>query len=516
MVGSAGPYVLVHDLGTTGDKAVLFDVEKGAVVASALRSYPTTHPRPLWAEQDPDDWWRAFTETTRELLRTARVDPRDIEAVGLSGQMMACLPVDRGGRHLRRAIIWMDQRSVSEAERIREVVGEWEFYRVTGNRISPTYPVAKIMWLRRHEPRIYEEAHLFLQPKDYVAARLTGSFYTDYSDASLSGMMDASRRTWAVEMLEELGIDPGKLPEIAPSTQVVGEVTSRAAEATGLARGAPVVMGCGDGACATLGAGAVGVGDAYIYVGASAWLSVTARGPVFDRAMRTFNMAHVDPELYSPIGTMQTAGASLRWFRDNVFLIEKAAAEALGLSPYQLIDREAEGSTPGARGLLFLPYLMGERAPWWSPYARGVLIGLTLSHSRRDIARAVLEGVAMNLGLVARALGENGVAIGEPVRMIGGGARSTLWPRIFSGVLGRRVAVLRYPEEATALGAAVAAAVGTRLYTSLREILRVNPLDRIYEASREEVELYSRLLKVFEKAYRSLEPVFRDLAGIGG
>ncbi|RLG84632.1 MAG: xylulokinase, partial [Thermoprotei archaeon] len=433
MVGSAGPYVLVHDLGTTGDKAVLFDVEKGAVVASALRSYPTTHPRPLWAEQDPDDWWRAFTETTRELLRTARVDPGDIEAVGLSGQMMACLPVDWGGRHLRRAIIWMDQRSVSEAERIREVVGEWEFYRITGNRVSPTYPVAKIMWLRRREPRIYEEAHLFLQPKDYVVARLTGSFYTDYSDASLSGMMDASKRTWAVEMLEELGIDPGKLPEIAPSTQIVGEVTSGAAEATGLARGTPVAMGCGDGACATLGAGAVGVGDAYIYVGASAWLSVTARGPVFDRAMRTFNMAHVDPELYSPIGTMQTAGASLRWFRDNVFLLEKAVAEALGLSPYQLIDREAEGSPPGALGLLFLPYLTGERTPHADPHARGGWVGLNIRHTRAHLIRALLEGVGFGMRDSLEIIRGMGVPVRE-IRVSGGGARSALWRQILADI----------------------------------------------------------------------------------
>ncbi|MEM4465102.1 MAG: FGGY-family carbohydrate kinase [Ignisphaera sp.] len=504
-----GRYILVHDIGTTGDKAALFDVENRVIVDSTIVEYPTYHPRPLWAEQKPDDWWNAFIESTKRLLK--KVNPDNIEAISFSGQMMACLPVSRDGDALDNAIIWMDQRSTEEVDYIRGIISEFDFYSVTGNRLSPTYPVAKILWLKRNRPTLYSRTHLFLQPKDYIVARLTGTFQTDYSDASLTGMLNITKKNWATEILNEIGIDTGKLPTIKSSTEVVGEVSSDIAHSIGFSNRVPVVMGCGDGICTAVGASATELHDSYIYLGASAWLSTITSEPVLDKSMRFFNMVYVEPTLYTPTGTMQTAGAALRWFRDNIFLVEKMAAELSDISVYELIDREAEKSLPGAKGLFFLPYLMGERAPWWSPYARGVLIGLTLSHTRSDLARVILEGVALNLGLIMLSFIENNIAIKEPIALVGGGAKSRLWPRILSSVYNRRIAVLKYREEVAALGASITAAYAIKIYSSLRESKNINNPLQIHSPIPVEANIYRKLLDLFKKSYLVLDEIFREI-----
>uniref|UniRef100_A0A7J2U4Z5 Xylulokinase n=1 Tax=Ignisphaera aggregans TaxID=334771 RepID=A0A7J2U4Z5_9CREN len=504
-----GRYILVHDIGTTGDKAVIFDVDRHDIVASATVEYPTHYPHTLWAEQKPEDWWSAFAESTKMLLKV--VNPSEIEAISFSGQMMACLPVDRDGNALRNAIIWMDQRSINEVEFIRTTFTDYEFYSVTGNRLSPTYPIAKILWLKRNDPNTYNRTYLFLQPKDYIVARLTGTFQTDFSDASLTAMLDIFKRTWALNILNEIGIDSDKLPPIKPSTAIVGEMNSDVAHSLGFPHRPPIVLGCGDGVCTAVGACVTDVYDSYTYLGASAWLSLISNNPLIDKSMRLFNMVYIDPYLYTPVGTMQTAGAALRWFRDNVFLLEKFASSIVDISPYELIDREAEKSSVGANGLIFLPYLMGERAPWWSSYARGVLLGLTLSHSHSDVARAVLEGIALNLGLIMVSFLENDVDVKEPVALVGGGAKSSLWPKIISNVYNRRVAVLRYREEVAALGAGITAAYALKIYSSLREAKNVNKPLQIYSPTESEVTIYKKLLEIFKRSYLALEEVFREI-----
>ncbi len=504
-----GRYILVHDIGTTGDKAVLFNVENQSIVDSTIVEYPTYHPKLLWAEQKPDDWWNAFIESTKRLLK--KVKPDDIEAISFSGQMMACLPIDRNGNALDNAIIWMDQRSTEEVEYIRNKFGEYDFYSITGNRLSPTYPVAKILWLKRNRPALYNGVYLFLQPKDYIVARLTGTFQTDYSDASLTGMLDIRKKGWALQMLQEIGVDVDKLPIIKPSTAVVGEIDSNIAHGLGLHHRLPVVIGCGDGICTAVGATATDPYDTYIYLGASSWLSTLTSEPILDKSMRFFNMVYIEPTLYTPTGTMQTAGAALRWFRDNIFLLEKLTANLLGISEYELIDREARRSPPGANGLLFLPYLMGERSPWWSPYARGVLIGLTLSHSRSDIARAILEGVAFNLGLIMLSFIENGIVIKEPIALAGGGAKSSLWPEVFSNVYNKEIAVLKYREEVAALGACITAAYAIKIYSSLRESKYINTPQQLYRPTPTEVNIYRKMLDIFRRSYLALNDIFKEI-----
>lgn len=509
---SSSEYLLAHDIGTTGDKATLFDLD-GRLVASVLKEYETLHPKPLWAEQDPDDWWRAFIDSTKKLLETSKISPGDIRAVSFSGQMMGCLPVDEHGNPLRKSIIWMDQRSIKQADYIRDRVGFTEFYKTVGSRISPTYTISKILWVKENEPEIYRRTYKFLQAKDYIVFKLTGSYSTDYSDASLAGLMDIHKKTWAYEILEEVDISLDKLPELHSSTTVEGEINSQVAEKVGLKPGTPVVLGGGDGACAATGAGAVKLGQAYNYVGASSWISAVSDKPLIDPKMRIFNFYHLDPDKITPTGTMQTAGASYKWLRDQICWREIQEAEGRGIDPYVVMDSEAETVDIGAGKLLFLPYLMGERAPWWNPNARGVFFGLTLAHERRNIIRAVLEGVAFNLRIILDALEELGVEI-ETVRLIGGGAKGKLWRVIMSNIYGKKLLIPKYLIEATSLGAAIAAGVGARVYKDFTVVEKLNPIVNELDSNPISHQKYEKLYQFFKKLYLTLEPLFNELASI--
>lgn len=505
-------YLLAHDLGTTGDKATLFTA-KGELVASSYLEYSTVHPEPTWAEQNPNDWWNAFVTATKSLLSKSKVSSRDILGLSFSGQMLGCLPVDEKGVVLRPSIIWMDQRSVKQAEHIRRKVGEEQYYKTTGNRISPTYTISKILWLRENQPEIYRRAYRFLQAKDYITYRLTGNFVTDYSDASLAGMLDVNKRKWAYELLEELEIPAEKLPELHPSVHVVGQIERAVAKETGLSSEMPVVVGGGDGPCAAVGAGVVRAGQAYNYVGASSWIAICTEKPLFDPQMRIFNQWHLDPNKVSPTGTMQTAGNAYRWLRDEICQKEVSEAREQGVSAYKLMDEKAERVEAGSKGILFLPYLMGERSPWWNPNARGVFFGIALGHKRENLIRAVLEGVTFNLRVILDAFEEQGASVND-VRVIGGGARSKLWRRMMADIYGKTILVPAYLEEATSLGAAIAAGVGVGVYRSFEAAER---LVNLVEAIHPNANLHARyepLYKYFRKLYTSMVPLYDELASL--
>ena len=488
-------YILAHDLGTTGNKANLFDI-KGKLVASTFAGYETAYPRPGWAEQDAADWWRAVRDSTRELLAHAAVTPAEVAVVSFSGQMMGALPVDKSGTPLRSSIIWADQRAVAEADLLAKTCGTAEIYRRTGHRAGASYSGPKILWIKNHQPDIYAQAHKFLQAKDYAAYRLSGNFATDYSDASGTNLFDLDGRCWAQDILEAADIDEALLPEPHPSHAVIGKVTRAAAEETGLAPGTPVVIGGGDGACATVGAGAVDVGDAYNYIGSSSWISVVSRSPIYDPQRRTFTFVHLDPDLTFPTGTMQAAGGSRDW------LIRVLGEE--------VSDAEIAAVEPGAGGLLFLPYLIGERSPHWNPLARAAFVGLTMSHGRAEMARAILEGVAFNLRMILDAFLEQGVVI-EAMRLIGGGAQSPLWRQILADVYGLPILRPTLLAEATSLGAAIAGGVGVGLFADFsvaHEFVQVEEAERPNAAAQAR---YAELYPLFQETYQALEPIYERL-----
>jgi xylulokinase len=501
--------ILSHDLGTTGDKATLFRSD-GTLLASALAAYPTRYPRPGWAEQDAREYWTAFCRSTRDLLAAAGCSPREIGVVSFSGQMMAALPVDGRGDPLRPSIIWADQRATAEAEELARRVPPDRIYALTGHRVSASYSAAKIMWIHANEPDVYRRAAKFLHAKDFVVCRLTGTMCTDYSDASGMNLLDIGALGWSEEMLAAAEISPTLLPDLFESTAVVGKVTAEAAAASGLAEGIPVAIGGGDGACATCGAGVVSEGEAYLCLGTSAWMATASRTPLFDPGQRTFTFCHFTRGLFFPCGSMQAAGGSLAWFM-NAFPAAGNAESSDGVDRYEAANHEAAAIPAGCEGLLFLPYLMGERSPWWNSRARGSFVGLSMLHGRPHLLRAVMEGVALNMRVIADAFREQGREWGE-IRMLGGAARSATWRQIFADVLETPVATLNFMEEATSLGAAIAGGVGVGMFADIVDAARiVRTVDRtVPDPAR--FPVYRRIYPAFTAAYTQLAPVFDRIA----
>jgi xylulokinase len=507
-----GRFILAHDLGTTGNKASLYD-NAGQVQASSFYGYGTEYPKVTWVEQNPEDWWKAVCASTQELLNSARVQPNDIACIAFSGQMMGCVAVDRQARPLRNAIIWADQRAVAEAQNIIDGVGMETAYRITGHRASPSYSGAKILWVRNHQPDIFAQAFKFLHAKDYIVARLTGNFVTDYSDASGMNLYDLNTRDWSSLILDAIKLDRSILPELHASTDVVGQVTAKVADEVGLAPGTPVVIGGGDGCCAATGAGVVREGSAYNYIGSSSWIAIATREPIFDPALRTFTWAHLVPDMFSPCGTMQAAGGSYQWLRDTFCLPEKDSASQLNLSPYELMNLQAERSPAGANGLLFLPYLLGERSPRWNPKARGAFIGLTVKHTRADIIRATLEGITLNLRVILEAFEEQGAKV-EAMRVIGGGARGRVWRQIMADIYDKPILRPVLLEEATSLGAALAGGIGVGLFKDFSIAEELTPILDTVQPNPAVKPLYDQLYKIFNQSYEAFMPLYDALAAL--
>jgi len=500
-----GHYILAHDLGTTGNKATLFAAESGETIASVFEGYGTAYAQPNWAEQDPADWARALYQGTRRLLAKAAVPPAAIAVVSFSGQMQGAVLVDVAGCPLRPAVIWADQRATAQAERIRQVCGAEAIYRLTGHRVSPAYTAAKVLWIKEHEPEVYRRAHRVLQAKDYAAFLLTGRLATDHSDASGTQLFDLVGRAWAGDVLDALGLERHLWPEAQPSTTVIGGVTAEAASASGLLTGTPVVIGGGDGACATVGAAAVQPGDVYNYIGSSAWIAVALQDPIIDPQQRIFNFAHLVPGYCFGVGTMQAGGGSYNWLA-GLFHSE---------GDLHALDAEAATAPVGAGGVLFLPYILGERSPYWNPLARGALVGLSMSHGRAEVARAVLEGVAMNLGLILDILREQGVQA-DAMRLIGGGARSSLWRQIVADVYELPILLPALSAEATSLGAAIAGGVGVGLFPGFEVAKQLIPAANAEQPDPAHSRRYRALKGIFCETYAALEPVFGQLASLRG
>ncbi|RPI95112.1 MAG: xylulokinase [Chloroflexi bacterium] len=506
------PYILAHELGTTGNKATLYSTE-GALLGSTFYAYETEFAHTGWAEQNPEDWWRAVYVSTQELLRQAKIRPDDIAVISFSGQMMGCVPLDSKARPLRHAIIWADQRSVDQECWLGERVAPADVYQITGHRLSASYSLCKMLWIRDHQPDVYDATYKFVHAKDAIVARLTGNFVTEPTDASGMNLYDLDSGTWSDRIIAAAELDEAKLPDIRRSIDVVGAVLREVATEIGVAAGTPVVIGGGDGMCAAAGAGVVQEGTAYNYIGASSWIALATPKPIYDPEYRTFTWAHLVPGLFSPCGTMQMAGGSYQWARDQLCPIERQAADALGISPYELMNLSAEQSPPGANGLIFLPYLLGERSPRWNPKARAAFVGLTIRHTRADMIRAVLEGITMNLRVILEAFTAQGAKI-DAMRVIGGGARGRFWNRIMADVYGIPVHRLAVLQEATSMGAALAGGIGVGLYHDFSMSETMNAIAETILPDAATQAVYNQTYPIFDAAYHALLPVYEMLAGL--
>ncbi len=503
-------YVLAHDLGTSGNKASLYDRE-GRMVGSAFYGYDTEYAHTGWAEQNPEDWWCAVCDSTRKLLQQAQVNPDEIACVVFSGQMMGCVPIDRHGRPLRKAIIWADQRSIEQDRWLKQRISKAEVYRITGHRVGASTSLCKILWLRDNQPDIYKATHKFVEAKDAIVARLTGAFVTDHSDASSTNLYDLEGGQWSERILEAANLEVGQLPDICRSTDVAGGVLPEVADEIGLRAGTPVVIGGGDAVCAAVGVGVVREGSAFTYLGTSAWIVLTTAKPIYDPDLKTYTFAHVVPGMFCPCGAMQMAGGAYAWARGQLCPPEAQAAQALGLSSYELMNLQVESSPPGASGLFFLPYLLGERSPYWNPLARGAFVGLTIRHTRADMIRAVQEGVSLNMRVILDAFVAQGAQI-EAMRLIGGAARGRVWNQITADVYGLPVHRLAFLEEATSMGAALTGGIGVGLYPDFSMIEHMNQVVEVFEPDPAAQAVYQRMLPIFEAGYRALIPIYEMIA----
>ena len=498
-------YLLAHDIGTSGDKATLF-TEDGRAAAACIEHYPLYQENPLFAEQDAEDWWRAFSESTKKLLAISGVNPREISAVSFSGQMMGCLPVDQNEKPLRRALIWADQRAQEQVEKLKERIGDDAFYRIAGHRNSPSYSIQKAMWIRDNEPEIYEKTRAFLNAKDWIVLKLTGRFLTDPSDANGTGAMDLRTLRWSSEILSAAGIDPSKMPEIVPSPALAGTVRPETMEVLGLSPDLKVIMGAGDGVAANVGAGSVSPGSAYICMGTSAWAASTEKEPHFDPLKRSVTWAHAIPGLYSPNATMQYCCGAYDWFRNTVLRDELRRAEESGRNIHGLISELASSAPAGSNGLIFLPHLLGERAPRWNRNVRGAYIGLSGKTSREELVRSVFEGISYHLALCFEAVNPSG-SLSE-VTLIGGGAKNDFWAQLLADILGVETIVPEETGDANSLGAAVIAGVGAGIFPDFSAVNRfVHPKKR-FEPRPEYREVYREARARFEACYQAVEGLY--------
>jgi len=503
------------DLGTTAVKALLIN-EAGETLASATVEYPLSTPRPLWSEQDPADWWRGTVEAIRRVLTKAGASGAQVRGVGLSGQMHGLTLLDRAGDVLRPAILWNDQRTAEQCEEMmRRVGGPARMRELIANVPNPSYTAPKVLWVRENEPHIYERIAHILLPKDYIRYKLSGEFATEVGDATGMALLDVRQRTWSDEMLRLLDIPRAWLPLCAESHVPTAQVSQVAAQETGLAAGTPIVGGSGDQPAAAVGLGSVREGIVNVTLGTSGvvFASIEHYPPMRDTAIEVF--CHAVPETWFFMGVMLSAGGSLRWHRDVIASGHPGLASAVGGSDaYDVLLADAARIPIGTEGLVFLPYLTGERTPHRDPLARGAFVGLTLRHTQAHLARAVVEGISFGLRDSIELMRELGLRMSE-VRAAGGGARSAIWRQMLADIFEADIALVN-STEGGAFGVALLAGVGIGLWRNAREacdaVIRVtartspsaDPAVR-----RQYAEAYAR----FRDLYPALKPAFARLGG---
>lgn len=500
-----GKYLISHDLGTSSNKASLFSTE-GKLIDSYTVPYDVHFFHKNYAQQDPEDWWGAVCKATREIVK--QIDPEEVLAISFSSQMQACIAVDEKGTVLYPAMIWADHRAEAQAEELTRKIGFDRMYEINGHRVSPSYSIEKLMWLREEKPEIYAKTYKMLLAKDYIICRLTGEFVTDYSEASGTDAFDLRHLKWSEEILAAAGIDREKMPKLHASTDVIGSLTKEAAESLGLTCEAKVVCGGGDGPCSALGAGSIKDGQMFLSFGTSAWIAGTSGEVNLDREKTLIGFGHVVPGKYMPCGTMQAAGSSYSYIKEALCAEEVRQAEETGESVYELLNRLVLQSPPGAKGLIFLPYLLGERSPRWNPDTSGSFLGIRMEHKKCDYVRAVLEGIAMNLSVILEAQREH--MEGKELVLTGGGAKGDVLAQILSDVLGVPLHRLDHVETATSIAAAVIAGVGVGVFKDFSVVDQFVKTDKTFYPREEYREVYDRQKKLFELGYQCLLPYYRE------
>jgi len=495
------PLLLGVDVGTTNVRSFVFN-EKGEVLGQAFREMEIHRPKRDWAEEEPEELWRATLETIRGSVKTSKISPDDVAMISFSAQMHGMSMIDREGKVLVRLLTWLDLRAAPECEKLGEIMNLYELYSRTGCPPCFVYPFVKILWVKENMPKIFGQCYKVLSAKDYIMYRMLGEPYLDHSVAAGSQLLNIQKLKWDDGVLEIANIDEDKLPVLCDGNEVIGELPRTIAKLTGLKSSIPIILGASDGALGNVGLGSVEEGIAAANIGSSGAIRVISDKPFIDGSqdMRFF-CYYVAKNWWLPGGAINNAGIVLRWFREVFGQPEIEAARKRGVDPYEVMVEEAAAVTPGAGGLIMVPFFAGERFPVRDPKAKGTIFGLTLAHGRAHVIRAIMESVVFTLKWIMEAMEEQGLAINE-VRVSGGGARSRIWRQIQADVLGKPVAHTKI-EEASALGAAMLAAISLGIYKDLNDASR--NMVKIMERHTPNPEVHSK--------YEDMFQMYKDLYG---
>lgn len=508
-------YLLGIDIGTSGTKTLICD-QKGKVLATAMAEHPISSPKPGWSEQNPVDWWNAVIKATKAVVKKAKIKGGDVTSIGLSGQMHGSVFLGDGTKPLRPALLWNDQRTSDQCEQITAKAGGREaLIEMVANPALTGFTAPKILWVRKHEPRVYEKTKHILLPKDYIRYCVTGEYATEVSDASGTLLLDVVNRKWSGQLLELLNIDAAVLPRLYESAEVTGRLTTQAANSLGLNAGTPVVGGAGDQAAGAVGNGIVMQGIVSATLGTSGVVFAHADSPTRDPAGRVHTMCHAVPGKWCVFGCMLSAGGSFQWFRNQLGESEIAAAKKKKIDPYQLLIDSAGRAPLGCEGLFFLPYLTGERCPHPDPCARGGWIGLTSRTTRDMLIRSLLEGITFGMRDALEIMRQMGISISE-VRASGGGGRSDFWRHLQADIYNTPI-VLTNASEGPAYGVAILAGVGNGVWSSVEEACRacIKKTEKI-SPNKKQAAAYDRYFQTYEKLYGDLKSRFVEMSGLCG
>ncbi|MFP4052650.1 MAG: xylulokinase [Phycisphaerae bacterium] len=499
------------DVGTSGTKSLIMDAE-ARVLATATAEHPSSAPKPGWSEQAPDDWWGSTVKSVRAVLRKAKIDGKTVAGVGLSGQMHGLVITDQDGSPLRPSLIWNDQRTAEQAAMIEDAVGgKKKLISLAGNVAMTSFTLTKLLWVRQHEPKIYDRIRHFLLPKDYVRLKMTGEYVGEVSDMSGTLMLDQKKRTWSKQILSKFDIDPDILPPVVESHEVTGKLSAEAAKALGLARETPVVGGGGDQPAGAVGNGVVRNGLTSATMGTSGVVYTHSKEYKTDPQSRVNTFCSCVEGEYCMFGCVMAAGGSFQWFRNTLSDTEIAAARKKKVDPYELLTAMAEKAPAGSEGLFWLPYLTGERTPHADPDARACWIGIHSRTTKAELVRSLLEGVTFAMNDAVTILENRGVPIRQ-IRLSGGGARSEFWRQLQADVYGKTCVTIN-SEEGPAYGVALLAAVGTGHYSSVPQACKeAISITRTVKPAAKQKRLYAKLYEQYQRLYPALAGEFKNIA----
>jgi len=501
-------FILAVDLGTTNCKVLILD-EGLNVIEKVTTEYPITFPRPGWVEQLPEDWWKAVKESIRKAI--SKHNSKAVASIGLSGQMHGLVLLDDAGEVIRPAILWNDQRSSSQCDQVYSLVGgRAGLLKYTNNPMLPGYTGGKILWVKEHESEYYKRTSAFLLPKDYIRYRLTGIFATDVSDASGTGLYDVQERMWAYDLIEILDIPVNWFPQVYESSKIIGSIETSVAAELGLTPGIPVIAGGGDAVMQTVGGGAVSSDIALIVIGTGGNVTVSVPHFIENPGAVLQVFCHVLADKWIAMGVTLSAGSSLKWFRDTLGGLEIQTAKDLDINAYELLNKEASLSPPGSNGLIFLPYLLGERCPYTDIQARGSFIGIGLDTRKCDLVRSVMEGVTFSLRDVLELITQSGI---NPsiIHSSGGGSSSPIWRQIQADIFKKEVTTQNNSEDAGALGAGIIAGVAVGLWPSVEKAVSLIKTRTINQPIDENAVKYERIYELYKKLYPALKQTFKGL-----